>query len=121
MSQVIEPLPGITRVEMSVLLEMFSSIHGHIVRYIRLHLKPSVGPACIPHDTKVNDNHNNDCDWLVDEELGDGNDNDGDGRIDEDVAANNKFPVVVEPVRTTAETTSTTPGALPLIQVNWRN
>ena len=30
----------------------------------------------------------NDCDWLVDEELQDGLDNDGDGLVDEDVAAN---------------------------------
>ncbi|XP_067939817.1 uncharacterized protein [Watersipora subatra] len=55
------------------------------------------GPDCIESresDVKVNDNENNDCDWLVDEELYDGIDNDGDGRIDEDLAANEHYPIL---------------------------
>ncbi|KAF6016731.1 hypothetical protein EB796_024960 [Bugula neritina] len=52
---------------------------------------------CKTQQLQVNDNQNNDCDWLVDEELYDGEDNDGDGKIDEDVAANSEFPVLLSP------------------------
>ena len=56
-------------------------------------LNLSTGPDCTVQSPEVNDNRNNDCDWLVDEELLDGIDNDNDGRIDEDVAANKLYPV----------------------------
>ena len=40
----------------------------------------------------LNNNRDDDCDWLVDEELLDGLDNDGDGQVDEDTAANPLYP-----------------------------
>ena len=46
------------------------------------------GSSCTKTETLSNDGIDNDCDFLIDEELLNGVDDDGDGLIDEDVATN---------------------------------
>lgn len=75
------------------MIEINSTNKFFVYLYLYIVLRKS-GPDCVAHDTEFNDNSNNDCDWLVDEELYDGMDNDGDGRIDEDIAANYLYPVM---------------------------
>lgn len=77
-----------------VVVGVFYSKYCVISHYI-VHVCCTTGLSCVANITRsINDNNNNDCDWLVDEELADGIDNDRDGLIDEDLAANILYPIL---------------------------